>query len=59
MLLMDGRPGLQRRVIPAMAARPEIFRRLLALHVGEGSPPRVAADCLTLGWQMLSRTDPH
>jgi flavin-dependent dehydrogenase len=59
MLTMDGRPWLQRRAIPALAARPEVFRHLLALHVGAGSPPRLAADCLTLGWQMLFQPDPN
>jgi flavin-dependent dehydrogenase len=54
MLTMDSRAWLRNRAIPALAARPEIFRRLLALHVGAGSPPRFAADCLALGWQMLS-----
>jgi flavin-dependent dehydrogenase len=58
MLTMDTRPWLRNRAIPALAARPEIFRRLLAMHVGAGSPPRFAADCLVLGcqigWQMLA-----
>ena len=42
MLTMDTRAWLRNRAIPALAARPEIFRRLLALHVGAGSPPRFA-----------------
>jgi menaquinone-9 beta-reductase len=35
MLLMDGRPNLQHRTIDWLARHPEIFRMLLALHVGE------------------------
>jgi flavin-dependent dehydrogenase len=35
MLLMDHFPALRRRALGAMAARPELFRELLAVHVGE------------------------
>ncbi len=54
MLLLDGRPGFQRRTLQVFRKRPEIFRRLLALHVGELSPFDLAADGLTLGWGLLS-----
>jgi menaquinone-9 beta-reductase len=40
MLLMDRFPALRRRVLGAMAARPELFRGLLAVHVGELPLPR-------------------
>lgn len=54
MLTLDGRPRLQHRIVQAFRKRPEIFRRLLALHVGALSPLRVAADGLTLGWGLLT-----
>ena len=34
--------------------RPEVFRRLLALHVGALSPFHLALDGLTLGWGLLT-----
>ena len=54
MLTLDGRPHLQRRTLQAFRKRPEVFRRLLALHVGELSPFHVAVDGLTLGWGLLT-----
>jgi len=54
MLTLDGRPGFQRRTLRAFRERPEIFRRLLALHVGSLSPLHLALDGLTLGWGLLT-----
>jgi flavin-dependent dehydrogenase len=54
MLALDGRPGFQRRTLRMFRNRPEIFRHLLALHVGKLSPIELAADGLTLGWGLLS-----
>jgi flavin-dependent dehydrogenase len=54
MLLMDGRPWLQRRNLKIFRKRPELFRRLLALHVGEISPRDLAKDGLSLGWELLT-----
>lgn len=54
MLTLDGRPGLQERTLQVLRRRPEIFRRLLALHVGRLSPIQLAADGLTLGWGLLT-----
>lgn len=54
MLSLDGRPGLQMRTLRAFRNRPEIFRRLLALHVGAFSPFDVAVDGLMLGWGLLA-----
>lgn len=53
MLMLDGRPWLQRRTLRAFLDRPEVFRRLLALHVGVISPYEAAFDGLTLGWGLL------
>ena len=54
MLNLDGRPWLQRRTLHAFRKRPEIFRRLLALHIGQLSPLHLAWDGLTLGWGLLT-----
>ena len=54
MLLLDGRSGLQRRTLRVFRRRPEVFRRMLALHVGSLSPFHVALDGLTLGWGLLN-----
>ncbi len=54
MLLLDGRPGLQKRTLQAFRKRPQIFRRLLALHVGALSPVDVAFDGLRLGLRLLA-----
>lgn len=40
MLLMDRLPALQGRALRVLAARPELFRALLAVHVGEQALPR-------------------
>jgi hypothetical protein len=54
MLTLDGRPQLQRRTLQAFRKRPDIFRRLLELHVGALSPLHLAVDGLTLGWGLLT-----
>ena len=54
MLTLDGRPGIQQRTLQVFHRRPEIFRRLLALHVGCLSPFHLALDGLTLGWGLLT-----
>lgn len=54
MLTLEGRPRLQERTLRAFQRRPEIFRRLLALHVGSLSPFYLALDGLSLGWGMLT-----
>ncbi len=53
MLTMDRRPSLRRRALPALAKHPELFRGLLAMHVGAARGTDFAADCLALGWRML------
>ena len=53
MLTLNGRPRLQRRTLQVFRKRPEVFRRLLALHVGSRSPFHVALDGITLAWELL------
>jgi flavin-dependent dehydrogenase len=54
MLLMDRSRWLRSRSLRAFARRPQIFGRMLAVHVGE-LPLRDfgAAELLNLGWQLL------
>ena len=54
MLNLDRRPRLQRRTLQAFRQHPEIFRRLLAMHVGALPPLHAIRDGLTLGWGLLS-----
>jgi menaquinone-9 beta-reductase len=54
MLTLDGRPRFQQRTLQVFRRRPELFRRLLALHVGSLSPFHLALDGLTLGWGLLT-----
>jgi flavin-dependent dehydrogenase len=54
MLTLDGRPRLQRRTLQAFQRRPDVFRRLLELHLGVLSPLHLAVDGLTLGWGLLT-----
>jgi flavin-dependent dehydrogenase len=54
MLTLDGRPRLQSRTLQVFQKHPEVFRRLLELHVGALSPLHVALDGLTLGWGLLT-----
>jgi len=54
MLMLDGRPRLQHRVLRTFQARPEIFQHFLALHVGTLPPAEIVWDGLTLGWGLLT-----
>lgn len=40
MLLLDRSPALRRRALRALASRPQLFRAMLAVHVGEEPLPR-------------------
>ena len=54
MLTLDQRPRLQRRTLQVFLRRPELFRRLVSLHVGVLSPLHLALDGLNLGWGLLT-----
>ena len=54
MLTLDGRPRLQRRTLQVFRNQPQVFRKLLAFHIGAVSPARLAIDGLTLGWGLLT-----
>ncbi len=54
MLTMDHWPWLRRRALRSLAAHPGLFAGLLAMHVGEARTTKFAADCVALGWRMLT-----
>jgi menaquinone-9 beta-reductase len=54
MLTMDRWPWLRRRALPALASHPDLFAGLLAMHVGQARKTEFAANCVALGWRMLT-----
>lgn len=54
MLTMDQRQWLRGRALPALAAHPDLFGGLLAMHVGTARKTDFAANCVALGWRMLT-----
>jgi flavin-dependent dehydrogenase len=54
MLTLDGHPRLQHRTLQVFEKHPEVFRRLLALHVGALPPRELVWDGLTLGWGLIT-----
>jgi 2-polyprenyl-6-methoxyphenol hydroxylase-like FAD-dependent oxidoreductase len=54
LLLLDAQPALRKRVLRTLSSEPDIFRRLLAVHVGESSPRHLAAMGALLGWRFLA-----
>lgn len=54
MLTLDGRPRLQHRTLQVFEKHPEVFRRMLALHVGAMPPLHLVRDGLALGWGLLT-----
>jgi len=54
MLSMGANAPLRLRALGAMRARPRLFARMLAMHVGELSPLACATNGLALGWRMLT-----
>ncbi len=55
MLAMDNHPGLRSRAFRALAAEPDYFRRLLAMHTGANSPTDFGwRESLSLGWRLLA-----
>ena len=45
MLLMDNRPWLRARVIGLLASKPEIFSKLLSVHIGKTPPSKARDEC--------------
>src|SRR6266571_6047964 len=54
LLLLDRYPSLRKRALQCLGQEPELFARLLAVHLGEASPKFLAATSVRLGWQFLT-----
>ena len=53
LLTLDRWPALRRRVLRAFSARPELFSRMLATHVGDTRLTDIAAAGFALGLELL------
>jgi flavin-dependent dehydrogenase len=54
LLLFLGRNGaIRRRSLKALAAQPELFESLLAMHVGQVTSRQILSTGLQLGWHFL------
>lgn len=53
MLLMDRSRWLRNRALPALAARPDLFANLLAMHAGKLGIAGFMSTSLRLGWKMV------
>ena len=54
LLLLDGHASLRRRTISTLAAHPEVFSRLLRVHVGGASSMQIASAGTLLGWRLVT-----
>lgn len=54
LLLLDNQPKLRKRAMRAFAAHPDLFARLVAVHVGDTSPGRLASTGVLLGWRFVT-----
>jgi flavin-dependent dehydrogenase len=54
LLLLDRFDLLRERVFASFSARPDVFSRMLAMHVGALSAPRTASTLAVLGWSVLT-----
>jgi flavin-dependent dehydrogenase len=54
LLLLDRQPKVRHRAMRALAAHPDLFARLLAVHVGVTSPRHFAATSALLGWRLIA-----
>jgi flavin-dependent dehydrogenase len=54
LLLLDRQAKVRRRAMQVLAAHPDLFARLLAVHVGATSPRHFAATGALLGWRLMA-----
>lgn len=54
MLMLDRYPALSVRMLRALAANPDVFARLLAIHVGARSPVHLVTAGALLGWRLVA-----
>lgn len=55
LLMMGRRNWLRRRTLSVFSTRQNIFSGMLAMHVGALPPASFAANCLALGWGLLTQ----
>jgi hypothetical protein len=51
---MDRNDRLRRRALEALATRPDLFGRLLSVHLGMRRPVQASLDILRLGGHLLA-----
>lgn len=54
LLLLDNQPKLRKRAMRVLAAHPDLFARLVAVHVGDTSPGHLASTGVLLGWRFVT-----
>lgn len=54
LLQLDGQPRMRDRAMRTLAAHPDLFARLLSVHVGASSPGHIAATGALLGWRLVA-----
>jgi len=54
LMLLDRQPNVRERAMRALATHPDLFARLLAVHVGATSPGHLAATGALLGWRLVA-----
>jgi flavin-dependent dehydrogenase len=54
MLWLGRNPRIRRRVIRALEGKPDLFARLLATHVGQGTSRDLLSTGALLGWRLLA-----
>jgi menaquinone-9 beta-reductase len=54
MLFFGRSPGIRQRAFKSMAARPELFAQLLAIHAGEGTASQWVGTGARLGWEFFA-----
>jgi menaquinone-9 beta-reductase len=54
MLWLGRNPRVRNRVICALQSKPDLFARLLATHVGQGTSAELISTGALLGWQLLA-----
>jgi menaquinone-9 beta-reductase len=53
LLLLGSQPRVRHRAMRALATHPDLFARLVAVHVGATSPGHLAATGALLGWRFV------
>jgi menaquinone-9 beta-reductase len=54
MLWLGRNSGIRERALKALSAKPELFARLVSIHIGQAKPSGVLALSAELGWRYLA-----